>query len=434
MLFEKIGVIDENFDYQSDMYVLTQVDRITYVGKTRPDGEFTDIYDGTNKVLLPGFVNAHTHSTMTLLRGYAENLPLERWLNEKVFPFEDRLNIDRAYYGTLLSAAEMLACGTTSFSDMYFFQDGVIKAARESGMKINFGRSISSFSDEKSFLDSYRVKEALDGVRQYHNTENGRIKIDMSLHSEYTNMLSMIEQFGEFARENDFGQVNHIHVSETRAEHENCIKKYGKTPTRLFYDAGVLERPTVFAHCVYISDEDRDIIKENGVSVAHCPASNLKLGSGVCDTNTLLESGINVAIGTDSASSNNGLDMLREMYLSAILPKGITGRPDVVSPKTVLKMATYNGAQAQQRLDTGLIKEGFKADITVIDTDKPNMYPSFDVVSNIVYSAEKSDVVLTMVDGKVLYKNGEYMTIDIEKLGYKVNKIVAEVVSEVQNG
>ena len=160
----------------------------------------------------------------------------------------------------------------------------------------------------------------------------------------------------------------------------------------------------------------------------------MKLGSGVCDTNALLESGINVAIGTDSASSNNGLDMLREMYLAAILPKGITGKPDVVSPKTVLKMATYNGAQAQQRLDTGLIKEGYKADITVIDTDKPNMYPSFDVVSNIVYSAEKSDVVLTMVDGKVLYKNGEYTTIDIEKLGYKVNKIVAEVVSEVQNG
>lgn len=434
MLFEKIGIIDENFDYQSDMYVATNGDKIAYVGKTRPDGNFDEVYDGKNKVLMPGFVNAHTHSPMTLLRGYAENLPLDRWLNEKVFPFEDRLNADRAYYGTMLSAAEMLACGTTSFSDMYFFQDGVIKATRESGMKINFSRAITSFSDEKSFLDNPRVREALDSVKQYHNSENGRIKIDMSLHAEYTNMLSAIEQFGEFTKNNDFGQVNHIHVSETKSEHESCIKKYGKTPTRLFCDAGVLDRPTIFAHCVHVSDEDMDIIKEKGVSVAHCPASNLKLGSGVCDINTMLEKGINVAIGTDSASSNNGLDMFREMYLASLLPKGTTGRADIVSPKTVLKMATYNGAVAQQRLDTGLIKEGFKADIAVIDTDKPNMYPSFDVVNNIVYSAEKSDVVLTMVDGRVLYKNGEFMTVDIERIGYEVNRIVGEVVSEVQNG
>ena len=434
MLFEKIGIIDGNFDYQSDMYVLTDGDTISYVGKKRPDGDFAEIYDGTNKALMPGFVNAHTHSPMALLRGYAENLPLDRWLNEKVFPFEDRLNDERAYYGTLLSNAEMLACGTTSFSDMYFFQEGVIPAVTESGMKVNFSRAITSFSDEKCFTDSARVREALDAVKKYHNSQNGRIKIDMSLHAEYTNMLSMIEQFGEYSKTEDYGQVNHIHVSETKSEHENCKKKYGKTPTKLFYDAGVLEKPTIFAHGVWLEDSDKEILKEKGVTVAHNPASNLKLGSGICDIYDLKQRGINVAIGTDSASSNNGLDMFREMYLASLLPKTLTGRADVISPSEVLKMATRNGATAQRREDTGLVKEGFKADLTVIDIDKPNMCPNYNILNNIVYSGEKSDVVMTMVDGRVLYKNGEFMTIDIEKVCFEVNRTVSEVVSEVQNG
>lgn len=431
MLFENIAILDENFDIQKNMYVGTCGEKIVYVGKEQPEGDFGEAYDGKNKVLLPGFVNAHTHSPMTLLRGYAENLPLSRWLNEKVFPFEDRLNPDRAYFGTMLSIAEMISSGTTSFSDMYFFQDGIMRAVKDSHAKINFSRSIVSFSDG-AFLEDSRAIEALEAVEKYHNTENGRIKVDMCLHAEYTNTYSMIKQFGEYTKGK--GLVNHIHVSETKSEHEDCKKKYGKTPTELFYDAGVLDSPTIFAHCVWIEDCDREILKEKGATVAHCPASNLKLGSGVCDTYALLKKGINVAIGTDSASSNNGLDSFREMYLAALLPKGITGRADIISPKEIIKMATLNGAAAQQRFDTGLIKEGFKADLTVINTDKPNLYPDFDILNNIVYSAEKSDVVLTMVDGEVLYKNGEFTTIDIEKIGFEVNRIVKEVVSEVQNG
>lgn len=431
MLFENIAILDENFDIQKNMYVGTCGEKIVYVGKEQPKDSFGEAYDGRNKVLLPGLVNAHTHSPMTLLRGYAENLPLSRWLNEKVFPFEDRLNPDRAYFGTMLSIAEMLSSGTTSFSDMYFFQDGVLRAAKDAHAKINFSRSIVSFSDV-NFLEDSRVIEALEAVEKYHNTENGRIKIDMCLHAEYTNTYSMIKQFGEYTKGK--GLVNHIHVSETKSEHEDCKKKYGKTPTELFYDAGVLDSPTIFAHCVWIEDCDREILKEKGATVAHCPASNLKLGSGICDTYALLKKGINVAIGTDSASSNNGLDSFREMYLAALLPKGIRGQADIISPKEIIKMATLNGAAAQQRFDTGLIKEGFKADLTVIDTDKPNLYPDFDILNNIVYSAEKSDVALTMVDGEVLYKNGEFTTIDIEKIGFEVNRIVKEVVGEVKNG
>lgn len=431
MLFKNITLLDENFNIQNNMYVATCGEKIAYIGKEQPQGDFGEEYDGKNKVLLPGFVNAHTHSPMTLLRGYAENLPLHRWLNEKVFPFEDRLNSDRAYFGTMLSIAEMLSGGTTSFSDMYFFQDGVLRAVKDAEAKVNFSRSIVSFADG-DFLEDSRVREALEAVEKYHNTENGRIKVDMCLHAEYTNTYSMIKQFGEYTKGK--GLINHIHVSETKSEHEECKKKYGKTPTELFYDAGVLESPTVFAHCVWIEENDREILKNKGATVAHCPASNLKLGSGVCDIYALLEKGVNVAIGTDSASSNNGLDSFREMYLAALLPKGIRGQADIISPKENIKMATLNGAVAQGRFDTGLIKEGFRADLTVIDTDKPNLYPDFDILNNIVYSAEKSDVVLTMVDGEVLYKNGEFSTIDIEKIGFEVNRTVKEVVREVQNG
>lgn len=429
MLFKNITLLDENFNIQNNMYVATEGDKIAYVGDSCPQGDFGEVYDGNMKVLLPGFVNSHTHSPMTLLRGYAENLPLQRWLNEKVFPFEDRLNPDRAYFGTALSIAEMLSSGTTSFSDMYFFQDGVLRAVKDAEAKVNFSRSLVSFSDDIDFYKDERAIEAMEAVRKYHNTENGRIKIDMALHAEYTNTLPMIEQFADFTRGR--GLVSHIHVSETKSEHEECKKKYGKTPTQLFCDAGVLDTQALFAHCVWVEDCDKEIMKENGVSVAHCPGSNLKLGSGVCDIYSLLQTGVNVSIGTDSAASNNGLDMLREMYLAALLPKGIRGQADIISPKDVIKMATLNGAVAQGRFDTGIIKEGFKADLTVIDTDRPSMYPDFDTLGNIVYSAEKSDVVLTMVDGNVLYKNGEFTTIDIEKVGFEANRIVKEVVNEV---
>ncbi|MBE6827308.1 MAG: amidohydrolase [Ruminococcaceae bacterium] len=429
MLFKNIGIINENFDYEENMYVGVRDGKIAYISSEMPSEDFGEVYDGRKKVVLPGFVNAHTHSPMTLLRGYAENLPLARWLNEKVFPFENRLNPDRAYFGTMLSIAEMLASGTTSFSDMYFFTEGVMKAVKEAKIKVNYSRSITSFEDVV-FTEDSRVREALDAYEKYHNTENGRIKIDMCLHAEYTNKLSMIEQFGKYTAQMD--TVNHIHVSETESEHESCREKYGKTPTELFESAGVMQRPCLFAHCVWVEDGDIEIFRKNGVSVASCPASNLKLGSGVCDTYKLLGNGVNVALGTDSASSNNGLDMLREMYLASILPKGFRRQADIVEPRQVLRMATVNGARAQGRFDCGLIKEGFCADLTVIDMDKPNLYPDFDVINNIVYSASKSDVVLTMVDGDVLYRDGEYKYIDVKTIGEKCNEIVRQVVREVK--
>ncbi len=428
MLFKKIGLIDENFEYIPDMYIGTRNDKIAYIGRKMPSEDFGQEYDGQSKVLLPGFVNAHTHSPMALLRGYAEELPLDKWLNEKVFPFEDKLDCDRAYYGTSLSIAEMLSGGTTSFSDMYFFTDGVMRAVKDAKAKTNYSRCITSFGDD-NFENNSRVKEAIYAVEKYHNSENGRIKIDFSLHAEYTNKKEVIESFGEYVRNRD--NIVHIHASETKSEHDACKERYGITPVRIFYDAHIFDAATLLAHCVWIEDSDVDILKEKNVSVAHNPISNLKLGSGVCDVYKLLNRGVNVAIGTDSSASNNKLDMMREMFTASILQKGIQRKAEIISPKQVLKMATQNGAIAQGRFDTGLIKEGYKADITVINLDNEHMCPEYNVINNLVYSAERSDVVLTMVDGNVLYKDGEFTTIDIEKIKAETNRIVKEVDSEV---
>ncbi len=428
MLFKNISIIDEKLNIQNHMYVGVKGDKIEYIGSEIPQENYGEEYDGKGKILSSGFVNLHTHSPMTLLRGYAENLPLDRWLNEKVFPFEDRLNCDRAYYGTMLSIAEMLSSGTTSFSDMYFFGDGVMRAVIDSKAKTNFSRSLVSF-DDSPMEQSERFQESVYLTNNYHNTQNGKIKIDLCLHAEYTNNIAFIEQFGDYVRNNN--QLVQIHLSETKAEHESCKAKYGKTPARLFYDAGAMDKPTVFAHCVWVEDSDLELFLEKNATVAHCPASNLKLGSGVCDTYRMIQKGVNVGIGTDSAASNNGLDIMREMYLAALLPKGMNNKADIVTPQDIYKMATVNGYKAQGRADCGAIKVGNKADLIVLDMTTPNMYPDFDILNNIVYSVNKSNVVLTMVDGEVLYKNGEFTTIDVERMGYEVSKLVRQVVSEV---
>lgn len=429
MLFKNIGIVDENFDYVKSMFVETKDDRIVYVSSVRPENYEGEEYDGTGKVLMPGFVNAHSHSPMTLLRGYAENLPLQRWLNEKVFPFEDRIKGEDAYYSSMLAIAEMLRYGTVSFSDMYFFSENVAKAVTDSGIKCNFSRAITSFEDtDIENLQSFRESE--DIVKRFHNAADGRLKIDMSLHAEYTNRRTIIEQFAEKVRER--GLRAHIHLSETKKEHEECKAKYSLTPTQLFCQCGVFDVPTTAAHCVWVEDGDIELLREKGVTAATCPASNLKLGSGICNVYKLLKSGVNVAIGTDSVASNNNLNMIKEMFLCALLPKGLHNDASVVSERDILKMATVNGYKAQGREDSGAIKAGYKADLCVLNIESEHMYPQTDMINNLVYAADGADVVLTMADGRVLYKDGEFTTIDIEKVKSTVNAAASRIISEVK--
>ena len=429
MLFKNIGLIDENFEYKENMYVGTNCHSIVYIDSKPPEDEeaFFETYDGRGKVLMPGFYNAHGHSPMSLLRGYGENLPLHRWLNEKIFPFEDKLYGDAVYWATLLSMAESVRFGIVSTSDMYYFIDDMVRAVAASGAKTNLSRSVSSFGEPVA--ESYRLKEMIDAIRMYYGFEDGRILVDACAHSEYTNVYDMLVAIADAAKKYDVR--TQVHLSETEAEHKGCIEKYGKTPAEVFLETGIFDQPCTAAHCVWVTESDLDIFRDKGVTVASNPVSNMKLSSGMANVPLMYEKGINVAIGTDSVASNNSLNFFEEMKLFALTGKVKTMDPAVMTPQQVLRSATRAGALSQGREDCGLVKEGFRADLIVVDANTPNMQPCEDMANALIYSADGKDVCLTMCDGRVLYKDGEYTTIDIEKTIFEAGKAKQEIIKQL---
>lgn len=428
MLFSNIRILDENFEIKDKMYVATDDDRIVYVGDCMPRGDFGDIRDGEGKLLMPAFHNAHGHSPMALLRGYAENMKLQDWLFTKVFPFEDKLDSNAVYWGTLLTMAEGMRFGIVSHSDMYYFLDDMVRATDESGMKANISRAITEFGDGDPW-ETERLKEMKDTYERLDGAADGRVKIDISIHAEYTNSLRAMQAVADYC--NQVGAINHIHISETKSEHEECKVKYGKTPVKLMNDIGAFDSKALAAHCVWVEDEDMDILKEKGVSVATNPMSNMKLASGIANVPEMLRRGINVAIGTDSVASNNSLNFFEEMKMFAIAPKIRFNDPTLITPKQTLYAATRAGALAQGREDAGLVKEGFKADLIMIDLEQPNMYPVHDLMNNLVYSASGTDIVMTMSDGRIVYENGEYKTLDIEKTMFEAQAATKVILSKL---
>lgn len=432
MLFKNITILDENLDVREGMYVGIKGEKIDYIGEKMPEADYGEEYSGEGKLLMSAFINSHAHTPMTLMRGYGENMSLQDWLNKRIFPFEAKLNGDDVYYATLLGIAESLRYGIVSTTDMYYFCDRMADAVCESGAKNNIGRGITcSTEDELKDLPAYR--ESKDLFEKYNNKCGGRIKIDMSLHAEYTSTPKIARQLGEFAKE--LGANIHVHISETKFEHDECKKRHGgKTPVSYFNDLGMLDNKTTAAHCVWLEDEDYDILAEKGVTAASCPISNLKLASGVCNVPYLLKKGINVTIGTDSVSSNNSLNIMEDIKFFSLIHKEKYGDPTVITPKQALYAATRAGALGQGRDDTGKLKEGYRADLIVMDISGPNMHPVHDLVNNIVYSASGSDIVMTMSDGRILYRNGEYLTIDMERVKYETGKSIGRILNELKQG
>lgn len=428
MLFKNITILDENFDVKENQYVLVEGKRISSISDKEPENYKGRIYEGEGKLLMPGFYNAHGHSPMAIMRGYGENLKLNDWLTKKIFPFEDKLSGEAVYWSTLLTMAESMRFGIVSTTDMYYFIDDMVKATVESGMKANISRAIVHFDrSEPKELPSY--KEMVRTFYDYHNTHDERIKMDVSIHGEYTSnplAVSRVVDFGKSVEAN-----MHIHVSETLEEHEDCKQRYKKTPVKYFYDLGAWDMPATAAHCVHIENEDFYMLKEKGVTVASNPISNLKLASGVANVPKMLEMGINVAIGTDSVASNNSLNFIEEMKVFAISSKMYYNNPTVVTPKETIKAATVVGALSQGRKDCGVIKEGNCADLIVIDIDNPYMYPNHNLLNNIVYSASGTDVILTMCDGKVIYENGQYTNLDLERIIYNVEKAKKAILAKL---
>ena len=420
ILFENIRIPEEYGFADEHIYVLTDGEYISYIGREKPEN-YDRTIDGHGNLLIPGFYNSHCHAAMVMFRGYGEDLPLSRWLNEKIFPAEERLNERNVYVSTKYAIAEMLKNGIVSFSDMYMFENSVAKAVLETGIKANLSRSLVSFGDGATIKGDWRFEESVRWINEYHNANGGKLKFDMSIHAEYTNQERYIREVAEYTKEH--GLRMQIHASESESEHTECIGRHGKTPVEFLLDTGVLASPTTLAHCVYVTDSDMDIIRENGAFVSHNATSNLKLGSGVARLPKMLEKGVCVSLGTDGAASNNTLDIMREYQLASILHKGYNRDAEATKAPQMLDLATLNGAKSQGRDDCGKLKVGNRADLVIIDLGAINNKPCFDTYATLSYSANSSNVLMTMVDGEVLYRNGEFTTIDIEKVKYDFDDI-----------
>lgn len=420
LLFKNARLLRNTQDETLDCVVTDSA--ITYIGTTPPEEMYDRIIECKGNLLMPAFYNAHCHAAMTLFRGYGEDLPLRRWLDEKILPAEENLNFRRVYYGAKLAIAEMIKNGVVSFSDMYMFQDATAEAVLETGVKANLSRSIVSFDPDSKKEQDARFAESVRLVEQYHGAADGRLKIDMSLHAEYSNVDACCRYVAEYAAEHGLGMQ--LHLSETEKEHLECIERHGMTPAAYFASLGVLDVPTSAAHCVWVTDEDIDILKQKGVSPAHNPVSNLKLGSGVMPLRKMLNAGLNVTLGTDGVASNNALSVLRELQTAAILHKGVHRDPENIRASELIALATRNGALSQGRGDCGIIEVGAKADLIMIDLNAVNNIPCYDLATTLAYSADPSNVLLTMCDGRILWENGEYTSIDIECLLFEARGVI----------
>ncbi len=385
-------------------------DKISYIGN-RDDFKSDIIIDGKNFLTMPGFINAHTHVAMTLFRNYGPETDLMTWLNDYIWPLEDKLKAEDVYYGSKLALLEMIKAGTTSFADMYFFCEETIKACKEMNIRAQISRGLTI--PDKNFS---KIKENINLANTYKS--DSLIDVGLGPHAVYTADLDYLKKISDYAQE--YRLPIHIHLSETEKENEDCYKKYHMSPTELFDKAGIFKNKTIAAHGVYLSDNDLDIIKDNNVSIVHNPSSNLKLSSGFLDLARLIDKGINVCLGTDSASSNNKLSILREMEVSMLISKLYSSRP--ISYIEMLQMATVNGAKALGFDKVGMIKESYKADLIMIDINNENHTPHNDILSSLCFSTYESDIKNVIIDGNIVYRDGKFNNDDRENIILKTKR------------
>lgn len=404
--------------------IYIEKDRIKYIGELRDDIVAERIIDGKNKVAMPGLINAHTHLGMSLLRNYTDDVPLYEWLTQKVWPIEAKIQPEDIYWGSLLSMVEMIQMGTTAFCDMYFFMDEVGRGLEESGMR---GILTQGIAEEEG-----RNEEKLNMTRElYHNWNgkgDGRIKVMAGPHAPYTCGPDFLKQVLALAQELNTGI--HIHLSETKKEVRDSYKAHGKSPIRHAYDLGLFKVPTIAAHCVHVDYDDMEIMKENNVRPVNNPTSNLKLASGFAPVDEMLKLGIDVCLGTDGSSSNNNLNMFEEIHLASIVNKAVNLDATSVPALVALKMATVNGAKGLLwDNEIGTIELDKKADLILIDMDKPHLYPLHNIVSSLAYSVQSSDVDTVIVNGKIIMENREIKTLDVEKIMFNVDRLAKNLIS-----
>ena len=356
------------------------------------------------RLVLPGLVNCHGHTAMTLVRGLGGGLPLQRWLNEAIFPVEAKMTPEDIAAGMAWGAMEMLAGGTTAVADMYDFPGEGGRVLGEIGMKARVCRVGLSFVPG-------RLQDCIDFTRNFNSS--ARIQADLCIHSEYLTDEKFCRDLAAANRE--LRRPLHVHVSETRKEHEECVARHGMTPTAYLAKTGILDFGGYAAHCVWCTDDDYAIMREKNVTLVHNPSSNMKLGSGFARIPAAIAAGVNVALGTDGCASNDNLDLFEEMHLASLVHKGLAQDPTVLSAWDVIDMATKNGAKALGLADSGELKVGNAADLCVVDLGKPHLTPALDLANLVVHSMHASDVVMTLVDGNVLYDRGQWLTLNQER-------------------
>lgn len=415
VLFENVTAVlmDEAHTVLPAAFVAVEGTTISYVGTEKPAGSFDEVIDGTGKVMMPGFVNAHTHVPMTLMRGYGGGCDLQTWLNEYIFPAEAKWDDRSLRAAAQLGLAEMIASGVTCIADMYMRTHIIAEEVLAVGISANLSSGGVQFTDDFDPDKNGDCVALRTLTETWHGRNDGQILIDASVHGEYTSHPALWDWMAGYAAEHQLGM--HVHLSETKSEHEACIARHGMTPAAVFEHHGVFNGRTIAAHCVWTTPEDWAILARHGVTAVHNPMSNLKLGSGIAPIAAMRTAGVNVALGTDGVSSNNATDLFADMKLSALLSCGSTLDPMATTAWQALDIATVNGAKALGR-QTGRIAEGYAADLILVDFTKPNLTPCHDAAESLVYSAHGADVCLTMARGKVLYRDGQWLTIDMERV------------------
>ncbi len=424
ILIKNAFILNPNFE-EKKQSILIKDDLIAEIADDIDEGNADKIIDAEGKILLPGFINTHTHLSMTLFRGLADDLSLDSWLNDHIWPMEANLNGDYCYIGALLGAIELIKSGTTTFSDMYFYMEDVARAVDEAGIRAVLSYGMIDFGDEEK--REGELKENLQLFENCNGMADGRIKVFFGPHSPYTASEELLIKTRQLADEYNMGI--HIHVSETQKEIEDVSAEKGLRPFEYLDKIGFLGPDVVAAHSVWLSDEEIEIIKKNNVKISHNPCSNMKLASGIAPVSKLIENGICVSIGTDGASSNNNLDLIEELKTASLLQKVSTLDPNVLNSHEAVAMGTIKGAEALGLDDEiGSIEVGKKADIILIDTNCANMVPdSSTLTSNVIYSANGSNVDTTICNGKILMENKKLTVLDEEEVYDKAREAIKKL-------
>jgi 5-methylthioadenosine/S-adenosylhomocysteine deaminase len=433
MILVKAGyVVTQNKKRQiiKDGAVLIKGDKIFDLGKCEEmekkyKGRITKAIGGKNCVAMPGLINTHTHLAMVLLRGYADDLPLEEWWFKKIFPAEAKLKKEDIYLGSLLGGLEMIKSGTTCFADFYFFVDDIARAAAELGLRANIGIPIMDF-EAPEFKNPEEAFLALPGILSHWKT-NDLINFSLAPHMLQTASLETYKKCQSLAKK--YNLLLQTHLTETKQEIKYALKKYKTTPAKLLIKNKILDQHSLAAHCCNLADDEIKLFAKTRASIAHCPVSNLKLVSGIMPLTKLLKAGINISLGTDSACSNNNLDLFEEMKTASLIHKISENNPASAKAQTILDMATINGAKALgMEKQIGSLEKGKKADIIVLDFNQPHLVPQYNIISNLVYSARGSDVETSLINGKIVMEKKKVLPVDERKILKKVKNCAIKLI------